>query len=38
MDINQCIIFCNTKRRVEELAESMTANEHVVNTMHGEMD
>jgi translation initiation factor 4A len=38
LSINQCVIFCNTKKRVEELAESMTEAEHVVSCMHGEMD
>merc|ERR1719272_2544241 len=38
MDINQCIIFCNTKKRVEELAAFMTENEHTVNTMMSDMD
>ena len=38
LDINQALIYCNTKKRVEELEEKMTANEFTVSIMHGEMD
>jgi len=38
LDINQAIIYCNTKKRVEELERSMTEKEFVVSVMHGEME
>ena len=38
LDINQALIYCNTKKRVEELEKLMTANEFTVSIMHGEMD
>lgn len=38
LDINQALIYCNTKRRVEELERSMTEQDFVVSIMHGEMD
>jgi translation initiation factor 4A len=38
LDINQALIYCNTKKRVEELEATMSANEFTVSTMHGEMD
>ena len=38
MDINQALIYCNTKKRVEELEKSMTEQDFVVSIMHGEMD
>ena len=38
LDINQAIIYCNTKRRVDELERSMTEQDFVVASMHGEMD
>ena len=37
-DINQAIIFCNTKKRVEELERAMTENDFTVSIMHGEID
>ena len=36
--INQAIIYCNTKKRVEELEKLLTGNEFTVSIMHGEMD
>jgi translation initiation factor 4A len=38
LDIQQAIIYCNTKRRVDELEKSMTDQDFVVASMHGEMD
>ena len=38
LDINQALIYCNTKRRVEELEKSMTEKDFVVSVMHGEME
>ena len=38
LDINQALIYCNTKKRVEELEKSMTENDFTVSIMHGEMD
>ena len=38
LDINQALIFCNTKKQVEKLEEKMTANNFTVLIMHDEMD
>ena len=38
LDINQAIIYCNTKKRVEELEEKMKQQDFVVSIMHGEME
>ena len=38
MDINQAIIYCNTKKGVEDLEKAMTENDFVVSSMHGEME
>jgi len=38
LDINQALIYCNTKKRVEELEKTMTEKEFTVSIMHGEMD
>jgi len=38
LDINQALIYCNTKKRVNELAEAMKEKEFTVSAMHGEMD
>ena len=38
LDINQALIYCNTKKRVEELEKVMTEQDFVVSIMHGEMD
>lgn len=38
LDINQALIYCNTKKRVEELAKAMTDNDFTVSVMHGEME
>jgi len=38
LDIQQAIIYCNTKRRVDELEKLMNEQDFVVASMHGEMD
>lgn len=38
LDINQALIYCNTKKKVTEVADKMKENDFVVSTMHGEMD
>jgi superfamily II DNA/RNA helicase len=38
LDINQALIYCNTKKRVEDLEKSMTEHDFTVSIMHGEMD
>jgi translation initiation factor 4A len=38
LDISQALIYCNTKKRVEELAKSMTDHDFTVEIMHGEME
>jgi superfamily II DNA/RNA helicase len=38
LDINQALIYCNTKKRVTELAKKMKEHDFGVSMMHGEMD
>eukprot|EP00049_Salpingoeca_infusionum_P017058 m.351639 g.351639 ORF g.351639 m.351639 type:complete len:401 (-) comp16299_c0_seq1:1752-2954(-) len=38
MTISQCVIFCNTKRKVEYLRDTMQDREFAVSAMHGDMD
>jgi len=38
LDINQALIYCNTKKRVIELAGMMKEKDFTVSAMHGEMD
>jgi len=38
LDISQALIYCNTKKRVEELEKAMTEKDFTVSIMHGEMD
>jgi ATP-dependent RNA helicase len=38
IDIQQCIIYCNTKKKVDELAGKMRENSFTVSAMHGDMD
>lgn len=38
LDINQALIYCNTKKRVEELEKFMTENEFTVSTMTAAME
>jgi len=37
LTITQCIIYCNTCRKVDELSELMIQNDHAVSSMHGSM-
>lgn len=37
LDIQQCMIYCNTKKRVEDLSAKMKSVGFVVSHMHGEM-
>jgi len=38
LTINQCIIYCNRRHRVEWLAEQMGNKDFTVSAMHGQMD
>jgi len=38
LDINQALIYCNTKKRVVELADQMKAKDFTVSAIHGEME
>ena len=38
LDINQALVYCNTKKRVLELEKTMNDNDFTVSAMHGEMD
>lgn len=38
LDINQALIYCNTKKRVVELEKLMNENDFAVSAMHSEMD
>jgi len=38
LDISQALIYCNTKKRVEDLEKAMTEKDFTVSIMHGEMD
>mmetsp|Transcript_17392 Transcript_17392/g.31398 ORF Transcript_17392/g.31398 Transcript_17392/m.31398 type:complete len:391 (-) Transcript_17392:32-1204(-) len=38
LDIQQAIIYANTRRKVEQLTTSMTEKDFVVSAMHGEME
>lgn len=37
IDVNQCIIYCNTKEKAEKLAEQMKEKDFVVSCIHGSM-
>lgn len=37
LSIVQAVIFCNTRRKVDQLTEQMTRADHTVSCMHGEM-
>lgn len=37
LSIVQAVIFCNTRRKVDQLTEQMTRADHTVSSMHGEM-
>ena len=38
LDIAQAIIYCNTRKRVDQVTTSMTEKDFVVSAMHGEME
>lgn len=38
MDIQQALIYCNTKQQVERVTERMKAENFVVSSMHGDLD
>jgi translation initiation factor 4A len=38
VNITQAVIFCNTRRKVEDLARQMTNKKFTVSFMHGEME
>jgi len=38
IEIQQCIIYCNTKKRVDELSQKMRDKNFTVSSMHGDMD
>lgn len=38
VNITQAVIFCNTRRKVEELNRQMISNQFTVSCMHGEME
>ncbi|SSD61770.1 probable ATP-dependent RNA helicase FAL1 [Saccharomycodes ludwigii] len=37
LTINQCVIFCNTKKKVDWLTQQMLKNSFSVSSMHGDM-
>ena len=37
MEINQCIIYANSKKRVDYITEKMRENDFTVSSMHSEM-
>ena len=38
LEINQAIIYCNTVKRVDELAKELKEKDFTVSSIHGEMD
>jgi len=38
LDITQCVIFCNTRRKVEYVTDQMRRRKHVVSCTHGDLD
>ncbi|GMS90193.1 hypothetical protein PENTCL1PPCAC_12368, partial [Pristionchus entomophagus] len=38
VNVTQAVIFCNTRRRVENLTEQMTEKHHTVSCLHGDME
>lgn len=38
INVTQAVIFCNTRRRVEQLTEQMTRKKFTVSALHGDMD
>jgi translation initiation factor 4A len=37
LSVSQCVIFCNSKKRVDTLSENLTKKDFVVSSIHGEM-
>jgi len=38
LSITQCVIFCNTRRKVEYVTDQMTRRKHAVSCTHGDLD
>lgn len=38
MSVAQAVIFCNTRRKVDQLAEDLTSHDFTVSSLHGDMD
>lgn len=38
LSITQSVIFCNTRRKVDQLTQEMTTNNFTVSAMHGDME
>ncbi|KJH52606.1 eukaryotic initiation factor 4A-III [Dictyocaulus viviparus] len=38
VNVTQAVIFCNTRRRVEQLTEQMKKNKFTVSSLHGDME
>eukprot|EP01017_Pseudomicrothorax_dubius_P047713 TRINITY_DN85_c0_g1_i4.p1 TRINITY_DN85_c0_g1~~TRINITY_DN85_c0_g1_i4.p1 ORF type:complete len:389 (-),score=150.49 TRINITY_DN85_c0_g1_i4:180-1346(-) len=38
IEITQCIIYCNTKKKVDDLAEKMKEKKFTISSMHSEME
>lgn len=38
IEITQCMIYCKTKERVEELAATLSEKNFTISSMHGAMD
>lgn len=38
LEINQCVIFANTRRKVDWLTDQLRSRDHTVSATHGDMD
>jgi len=38
LSVTQAVIFCNTRRRVDQLTEDLTSKHFTVSSLHGDMD
>lgn len=38
VNVTQAVIFCNTRRKVDQLTEQMTSKQFTVSCLHGDMD
>ena len=38
VNVTQAVIFCNTRRKVDQLTEQMTNKQFTVSCLHGDMD